>query len=76
MALKTPVLKLNRPLACKPPAAIEGEIERAVFASSAKTAGHRSSLSAGKVSSLKWLAYELTSGLWDSADVRKRFELP
>lgn len=76
IALKTPVLKLNRPLACKPPATIVGELERAVFVSSSKTAGHRSSPSAGKGSSLRWLAYELTSRLWDSADVRKRFELP
>ena len=36
IAPKTPVLKLNRPLACKPPAAITSESARAAFASFAK----------------------------------------
>ena len=26
------------------------------------------------MSSLRWLAHELTNGIWDYADVRKRFE--
>ena len=31
IASKTPILKLNRPLACKPPAAIASELTRAAF---------------------------------------------
>ena len=73
---KTPVLKLNRPFARKPPAAIASESTRAAFMLVEKTAGRSSSSSAGEVSSLRWLAHELASGLWDSADVRKRIELP
>ncbi len=34
---KTPVLKLNRPLACKPPATITSELARAAFALFAKS---------------------------------------
>ena len=76
IALKTPLLKLDRSLARKPPAAIVSELTRAACRLICKTPGRRSSPSAGKVSSLRWLAYELTSGLWDSADIRKRFEPP
>ena len=36
IAPKMPVLKLNRPLACKPPATITSELARAAFASFAK----------------------------------------
>ena len=48
IALKTPISKLNRPLACKPPAAIVSELTRVAIASFAKATGHRSSPSAEK----------------------------
>ena len=62
MAPKTPVLKLNRPFACKPPAAIASELTRVACAPFCKTPGRRSSPFVNKVSSLRWLAYELANG--------------
>lgn len=62
MAPKTPVLKLNRPFARKPPAAIASELTRVACAPFCKTPGRRSSPFVNKVSSLRWLAYELANG--------------
>ena len=58
VALKTPVLKLNLPLARKPPAAIASESTRAACGTIRKPPGRRLSPSASKVSSLGWLAHE------------------
>lgn len=62
MTPKTPVLKLSRPLARKPPAAIVSELTRAACGTIRKTPGRRLSPSVSKVSSLGWLAYELANG--------------
>ena len=58
IAPKTPVLKPNRPLACKPPAAIVSELTRVALMLVEKTAGRSSSSLTGKASSLRWLAHE------------------
>ena len=62
VAPRTPVLKLKRLLACKPPAAIASESTRAACRPIRKTPVRRSSPFVNKVSSLRWLAYELANG--------------
>ena len=63
IAPKTPVLKLNRPVFCKPPSCNRKRISAGGLHAIRKTTGRGSAPSAGKVSSLRRLAYELADGL-------------
>ena len=56
------LLKLDRSLARKQPAAIVSESTQVACRLIRKTPVRRPVLSTSKVSSLKWLAYELTNG--------------
>ncbi len=62
MAPKTPVLKLNRPFCLQAASCNRKWINAGGLRAICKTPGRRSSPFVNKVSSLRWLAYELANG--------------